>query len=123
MPPNLHRYESEKYYYDPHSKSKTLFPSISDAGTISLSVVIPAYNEENRSKWTLVVFYFSCIFVSFKDDIHVTTFGIYIDVLVPVMMEETMSYLEERRRQDSNFTYEVIIVDDGSKDATSKVCI
>ena len=37
------------------------------------------------------------------------------------MMDEAMPYLEERREKDPTFTYEVIIVNDGSKDKTSEV--
>ncbi|XP_024424057.3 dolichyl-phosphate beta-glucosyltransferase [Desmodus rotundus] len=40
---------------------------------------------------------------------------------LPVMMDEALGYLEERQEQDPTFTYEVIVVDDGSKDRTSKV--
>uniref|UniRef100_A0A452VHZ7 ALG5 dolichyl-phosphate beta-glucosyltransferase n=1 Tax=Ursus maritimus TaxID=29073 RepID=A0A452VHZ7_URSMA len=40
---------------------------------------------------------------------------------LPVMMDEALDYLEERQKQDPTFTYEVIVVDDGSKDQTSKV--
>ncbi|XP_015988275.1 dolichyl-phosphate beta-glucosyltransferase isoform X3 [Rousettus aegyptiacus] len=40
---------------------------------------------------------------------------------LPVMMDEALGYLEERQKQDPTFTYEVIVVDDGSKDQTSKV--
>uniref|UniRef100_A0A452Q8S0 dolichyl-phosphate beta-glucosyltransferase n=1 Tax=Ursus americanus TaxID=9643 RepID=A0A452Q8S0_URSAM len=39
---------------------------------------------------------------------------------LPVMMDEALDYLEERQKQDPTFTYEVIVVDDGSKDQTSK---
>ncbi|XP_045725283.1 dolichyl-phosphate beta-glucosyltransferase isoform X2 [Mirounga angustirostris] len=39
---------------------------------------------------------------------------------LPVMMDEALGYLEERQKQDPTFTYEVIVVDDGSKDQTSK---
>ncbi|XP_029792704.1 dolichyl-phosphate beta-glucosyltransferase isoform X2 [Suricata suricatta] len=39
---------------------------------------------------------------------------------LPVMMDEALGYLEERQNQDPTFTYEVIVVDDGSKDQTSK---
>jgi dolichyl-phosphate beta-glucosyltransferase len=42
---------------------------------------------------------------------------------VPVMMDETMAYLEKRQYQDSGFTYEVIIVNDGSTDNTSDVAL
>uniref|UniRef100_G1MB94 dolichyl-phosphate beta-glucosyltransferase n=1 Tax=Ailuropoda melanoleuca TaxID=9646 RepID=G1MB94_AILME len=40
---------------------------------------------------------------------------------LPVMMDEALGYLEERQKQDPTFTYEVIVVNDGSKDQTSKV--
>ncbi|PSC74459.1 Dolichyl-phosphate beta-glucosyltransferase [Micractinium conductrix] len=51
-----------------------------------LSIIIPAYNEEDR---------------------------------LPATLQETLSYLQRRRdRQGASFTYEVIIVDDGSSDGT-----
>ena len=37
------------------------------------------------------------------------------------MMEEALGYLEARQDSQKGFTYEVIIVDDGSKDNTSQV--
>ncbi|XP_006837762.1 PREDICTED: dolichyl-phosphate beta-glucosyltransferase [Chrysochloris asiatica] len=40
---------------------------------------------------------------------------------LPVMMDEAMGYLEKRQNKDPMFTYEVIVVDDGSKDQTTKV--
>ncbi|KAG7322441.1 hypothetical protein KOW79_013787 [Hemibagrus wyckioides] len=40
---------------------------------------------------------------------------------LPVMMEEAMDYLEKRRKKNPSFSYEVIIVDDGSKDKTTEV--
>ncbi|KAM7111589.1 dolichyl-phosphate beta-glucosyltransferase [Molossus nigricans] len=40
---------------------------------------------------------------------------------LPVMMDEALGYLEERQKQDPTFTYELIVVDDGSEDQTSKV--
>ncbi|CAH6779065.1 dolichyl-phosphate beta-glucosyltransferase isoform X1 [Phodopus roborovskii] len=42
---------------------------------------------------------------------------------LPVMMDEAMNYLEKRQKQDPKFTYEVIVVDDGSQDQTSKVAL
>jgi len=40
---------------------------------------------------------------------------------VPAMLDETLDYLQMREKKDSKFTYEIIIVDDGSKDKTSQV--
>lgn len=42
---------------------------------------------------------------------------------LPVMMEEAMEYLEKRQKKNSSFTFEVIIVDDGSKDTTTEVAL
>jgi len=45
------------------------------------------------------------------------------EVRLPVMLEETIQYLENKLRNDSSQTYELIIVDDGSKDKTSQVAL
>ncbi|XP_071369888.1 dolichyl-phosphate beta-glucosyltransferase isoform X1 [Centroberyx affinis] len=45
------------------------------------------------------------------------------ELRMPVMMEEAMDYLENRQKQNSSFTYEVIVVDDGSKDKTTEVAL
>ncbi|XP_068786127.1 dolichyl-phosphate beta-glucosyltransferase [Struthio camelus] len=42
---------------------------------------------------------------------------------LPLMMDEALDYLEKRQKQDPSFTYEVIVVDDGSKDLTKKVAL
>ncbi|KAM4681836.1 dolichyl-phosphate beta-glucosyltransferase isoform 3-T3 [Amazona ochrocephala] len=39
---------------------------------------------------------------------------------LPLMMDEALGYLEKRQKRDPSFTYEVIVVDDGSKDETTK---
>ncbi|XP_029426284.1 dolichyl-phosphate beta-glucosyltransferase isoform X2 [Nannospalax galili] len=39
---------------------------------------------------------------------------------LPMMMDEALNYLEKRQKHDPAFTYEVIVVDDGSVDQTSK---
>ncbi|KAI9325342.1 nucleotide-diphospho-sugar transferase [Obelidium mucronatum] len=38
---------------------------------------------------------------------------------LPIMLTETLDFLEERKLRDQSLTYEVLIVDDGSKDGTS----
>ncbi|NWR94897.1 ALG5 glucosyltransferase, partial [Furnarius figulus] len=42
---------------------------------------------------------------------------------LPLMMDEALDYLEKRQKRDSSFTYEVIVVNDGSKDQTTKVAM
>lgn len=43
---------------------------------------------------------------------------------LPVMMDVTMKYFENRKKTSKNsFTYEIIIVDDGSNDGTSEVAL
>ncbi|XP_065499995.1 dolichyl-phosphate beta-glucosyltransferase isoform X3 [Caloenas nicobarica] len=42
---------------------------------------------------------------------------------LPLMMDEALDYLEKRQKQDPSFTYEVIVVDDGSKDQTTEVAM
>ncbi|KAK9156431.1 hypothetical protein Sjap_003911 [Stephania japonica] len=36
-------------------------------------------------------------------------------------LDETMSYLQQRAAKDKSFSYEVLIVDDGSSDGTSRI--
>uniref|UniRef100_A0A3Q2CSB5 dolichyl-phosphate beta-glucosyltransferase n=1 Tax=Cyprinodon variegatus TaxID=28743 RepID=A0A3Q2CSB5_CYPVA len=45
------------------------------------------------------------------------------ELRMPVMLDEAMQYLENRQKQNSSFTYEVIVVDDGSKDKTTEVAL
>lgn len=61
------------------------FSNIMDKPTVSLSVIIPAYNEFKR--------------------------------LTP-MIEEALQYLLKRVKIDSKFSFEIIVVDDGSTDDT-----
>ncbi|XP_073686063.1 dolichyl-phosphate beta-glucosyltransferase [Garra rufa] len=45
------------------------------------------------------------------------------ELRLPVMMDEAMEYLEKRQKENPSFTYEVIVVDDGSKDKTTEVAM
>jgi len=86
--PIVKRHKEEEFYEDPASGSKLPFPLLADEPSIDLSVIIPAYEEEQR---------------------------------LPVMLDECMEFLESKHKRDTSFTYEVIIVSDGSKDGTVKV--
>lgn len=88
--PAIVTHESEDFFSDPSNGKKLPFPSISNNPSKSLTVVVPAYNEEKR---------------------------------LPLMLEESLTYLEERTKEDHSFTYEMIIVDDGSKDKTTEVAM
>nr|CAG4638672.1 EOG090X0BIY [Cyclestheria hislopi] len=84
------RHKEEECFYDPFLDKTVTFPSLDDPATISLSVIVPAYCEENR---------------------------------LPVMLDECLLYLEKKLSNDPQSTYEVIIVDDGSKDKTTEVAL
>ncbi|XP_015904227.1 dolichyl-phosphate beta-glucosyltransferase [Parasteatoda tepidariorum] len=88
--PAIIRYDEEKYYMDFSSAvpTKKPFPGLFDEYSLYLSVIVPAYNEQDR---------------------------------LPPMLDECMEFLENRSRRDRQFSYEVIIVDDGSLDKTSEI--
>jgi dolichyl-phosphate beta-glucosyltransferase len=83
--PKVQIYEDEKTFENDVGKLES-FPNLDDNASLELSIIVPAYNEQDR---------------------------------LPKMLEECVSYLEE------NFAnkFEIIIVDDGSKDATSKTVL
>lgn len=51
--PIVEQFEEETTYSDPKSKKRLKFPSISEAESLNLSVIVPAYNEEKRCKLLL----------------------------------------------------------------------
>lgn len=78
----------QPYMEDPSSLEKVPFPSVFDPSGKYMSLIMPAFNEQDRIRSTL---------------------------------DETLSYLQDRAKKDKSFTYEIIIVDDGSKDNTVKI--
>ncbi|XP_054168904.1 dolichyl-phosphate beta-glucosyltransferase-like [Oppia nitens] len=112
--PVIVRKDSEKYYLDVQSGERRRFPSLVDTDvdddvggdqpSVYLSVIVPAFNESER---------------------------------LPKMLDEAIDYLESRcsrrrRRQQKSsddgvdvdvFTYEIIVVDDGSTDQTTDVAL
>ncbi|CAD5224218.1 unnamed protein product [Bursaphelenchus okinawaensis] len=63
-------------------------------------------------------------------DLQVSEAKCYLSVVVPamneeerlpIMLNECLEYLQKREKDDKNFTYEVIVVDDGSSDRTCDV--
>ena len=83
--PKVQVFEEEKTFEDDKG-NKEKFPSLDDNASLDLSVIVPAYNEEDR---------------------------------LPKMLEECTTYLEENLKDK----FEIIIVDDGSKDDTSKIVL
>ncbi|XP_037069888.1 dolichyl-phosphate beta-glucosyltransferase-like [Pollicipes pollicipes] len=91
--PEIMRYDQEKTFYTSKSKKqKKEFPfgKFKSQDSVKLSVIVPAYNEEER---------------------------------LPSMMREALDHLEARRAADDTFSYEVIVVDDGSRDSTSDLAL
>ncbi|XP_005187768.1 dolichyl-phosphate beta-glucosyltransferase [Musca domestica] len=82
--PVIKRHKQEKTFLDPNILKNIEFPSIEDEPSVDLSVIVPAYNEEER---------------------------------MPSMLDECLEYLENKSKS-ANFTYEVIVVSDGSSDGT-----
>lgn len=84
-------FPNENTYIDPnHNNEQFPFPSLSSPPTVDLSLIVPAYNEEER---------------------------------LPIMLDQTLLYLKKRQQNQPGFKYEIIIVDDGSKDNTSRVAL
>ncbi|KAJ1904284.1 dolichyl-phosphate beta-glucosyltransferase [Coemansia sp. IMI 209127] len=83
------REESENYYESIASSKRQRLGRLSDEPQVELSIIVPAYNEEER---------------------------------LPVLLNDVREYVEQRRKKEA-FTYELLIVDDGSHDETAKVAL
>lgn len=89
--PDLVCHDSENFFVDVRcAGARKRFPTIDDPPEIDLSIIVPAYNEEDR---------------------------------LSLMMDEALEYLTNRHKENPSFLYEVIVVDDGSADKTSKIAL
>ena len=52
--PDLQRAESEKSFMDPETEKRHPFPSITSQPSVYMTLVVPAYNEQNRCKHSFV---------------------------------------------------------------------
>ncbi|KAJ1761773.1 dolichyl-phosphate beta-glucosyltransferase [Coemansia sp. RSA 2523] len=85
------REESENYFLcidEKHERQR--LGSLSDEPTVDLSIIVPAYNEEER---------------------------------LPVLLKDIREYVTARRQSEPKFSYELIIMDDGSRDKTVDVAM
>jgi dolichyl-phosphate beta-glucosyltransferase len=87
---------SERCFRDGITRTPQPLPSLLDSrkdgktDQVSLSIIVPSYNETAR---------------------------------LPGMLEETLRYCRARKRKLRSFTFEIIVVDDGSKDGTSECAL
>lgn len=103
--------KEEKSFLDPLNRESIPFPSIEEKSSVLLSVIVPAYNEEKRCTNHSYVFLKS--FLSFS----------MFPPTVPAMLEECIGYLERKMKENPDFSYEILIVDDGSSDRTTEVAL
>src|SRR5690348_5147748 len=114
MPPVWQK--DENSYVDAHDGKRHNFGLLADSPSVYLSVVVPAYNETKRMPTMLNEAFGTYFFFVFAPSLlWLTHRNRYTN--------NNKAYLEERKKADADFTYEVIIVDDGSKDGTSKLAM
>ncbi|KAI9014144.1 nucleotide-diphospho-sugar transferase [Hyaloraphidium curvatum] len=83
--------ESERCFRDCRTRTLQPLPSLlADGGTVSLSVIVPSYNETKR---------------------------------LAGMLTDALRYCRAREKERKGFTFEVIVVDDGSRDGTSECAL
>lgn len=97
--PNIVIFNSERYYLDPRSGERNPLPQL---GAILLSKASPTYSDLAKS-----TIYLSVIIPAYNEESR-----------LPIMLDEALDYLEARKCR-----YELVIVDDGSKDRTTEIAL
>lgn len=78
----MSRSQNERTFVDPSNNGRQEFPSLEQSATLSLSVIVPSYKEEQRCK-------------GYVHKNNSTTIKCFYTV--PVMMDEALQYLEKRK--------------------------
>ena len=68
--PNLHQHPSEKQFLDPAMGKSSSFPDIGSPPELYLSLVMPAYKEEDRCEGVRGVWGGGCVCVCVKVSVH-----------------------------------------------------
>ncbi|EGC34299.1 hypothetical protein DICPUDRAFT_35249 [Dictyostelium purpureum] len=84
--------ENENIFVDPKKGEEHKFPSIMDKNI----------KDDNV--------YLSIVIPAYNEEVR-----------LPKMLDETLKFLNDKSKKELKFTYEIIIVDDGSKDNTAKL--
>jgi dolichyl-phosphate beta-glucosyltransferase len=78
----------KRAFYDPNKEALVPFPSYKEKAVVHLSVIVPAYNEQER---------------------------------IPIMLEETLEFLKGREKKNPELSWEIVVIDDGSRDKTCDI--
>ncbi|XP_042511811.1 dolichyl-phosphate beta-glucosyltransferase isoform X4 [Macadamia integrifolia] len=115
--------DANAVFEDPKPLKKVPCPWIFDPAEKYISLIIPAFNEEHRLPGALDE--------TMKLGMHVSLSPLPLEMTscpfpsrAPIGHAASMqarSYLQQRAAKDKSFSYEVVIVDDGSGDGTNKI--
>lgn len=92
--------QTERMFTDIRTGEKLKFPSINRRSRSSSSLVDKVPDE----------IYLSIVIPAYNERQR-----------LPTMLEQTLVYLEKRHKRDEKFSFEIIIVDDGSSDGTATI--
>ncbi|KAJ6357724.1 hypothetical protein OIU78_005547 [Salix suchowensis] len=109
--------DAHAIFEDPNSLKQVPCPHINDPAEKYISLVIPAFNEEYRLPGALdETIKYSAFHYKEKID-----YSFSLPDMQNSRNKNDKIILKHRAAKDKSFTYEVVIVDDGSADATKQV--